>query len=90
MKFSDLTSCPFCGNEEFYTIKQIKGKCIYNERFDGTEAHNYGKKDDDFFKFIEHFGGHKAYCNICGKYLGNRTKDTVSIEVEKLFKRNGV
>lgn len=59
MKFSDLTRCPFCGNDEFYTKQQIKGSCYYIERFDG-------------------------------EYLGNRTKDTVSIEVEKLYKRNGV
>lgn len=85
MKFSDLTCCPFCGYDEFYTKQQIRGHCNYNERFDGEEAENYEMHD-----YIEYSGGNKAYCGGCKEYLGNRTKDTVSIEVEKLFKRNGV
>lgn len=85
MKFSDLTRCPFCGNDEYYTLQQIRGNCNYNERFDGKEADNTNMHDN-----LVYSGGNKAYCSRCREYIGNRTKDTVSIEVEKLFKRNGV
>ena len=82
MNFSFLTCCPFCGNDEYYTSQQFKGICNYKERFDGTEADN-----SDIHDNIVYYGGNKAYCSRCRKYLGNRTRDTVSLEVEKLFKR---
>lgn len=31
MKFSDLTECPFCGCEEYYTKEYVCGVIRYNE-----------------------------------------------------------
>lgn len=77
MNFTELTCCPFCGNEEFYTKLQFRGSCWYNERFDGNEADN-----TEMYDGLLSYGGDKAYCNNCNKYLGNRTKNIVSKEVE--------
>lgn len=74
MHFSDLTCCPFCGNDEFYIKQQVRGNCDYRERFDGEEADNSNMHDN-----LVYSGGNKAYCSRCEKYLGNWTKDTVSL-----------
>lgn len=77
MNFTELTCCPFCGNEEFYTKQQFRGGCWYNERFDGNEADN-----TEMYDGLLSYGGDKAYCNNCNKYLGNRTLNSVSRKAE--------
>lgn len=79
MKFSDLTECPFCGADEFYTTEYVYGTIRYKERFDGREAHNEQLYDSLSTK---NYSG-RTYCVSCNKYLGNREKDTVSKAVER-------
>lgn len=38
MKFSELTECPFCGYDEFYTTGYVYGTIRCRSRFDGKEA----------------------------------------------------
>ena len=78
MKFSELTECPFCGCDEFYTKYQMRGSCEYQERFDGKESErNCGMHDGLIYTY-----GKRAYCSDCQKYLGNKEQDTISKEVE--------
>ena len=79
MKFSELKECPFCGNDEFYTVRTARGSSVYHERFDGKEATD----NSCMYDCVYFFGGAKAYCNNCDTYLGNRDKDIVSKRAEK-------
>ena len=83
MKFSDLTECPFCGNDEFYTKEYWYGTIHYGERFDGEEANNSEMYDGLNYK--KHTG--RAYCRFCNTYLGNKETDTLSKQAEKELKR---
>ena len=78
MKFSELKECPFCGNEEFYTVRTAKGKSVYNERFDGKEATD----NSCMYDSVDFVGGARAYCNNCYAYLGNRYKDNISKQAQ--------
>lgn len=82
MKFSDLTECPFCGNDEFFTKQYVYGTLRYNERFDGEETHN--EELYDYLNTGKYSG--RCYCNSCNAYLGNKETDIVSKAVEKKLK----
>lgn len=87
MKFSDLTECPFCGCEEYYTKEYVCGVIRYNECFDGSEADNDTLYDGLKYKDKSYHG--KAYCRSCDKYLGSVMDNTVSVAVQKALKRGG-
>lgn len=78
MKFSELTECPWCGSEEFYTHEYARGQIFFTERFDGGEADN-----TEMYSLLDFSYGVKAFCEDCGRYLGNRKKDTVGKAAEK-------
>ena len=73
MKFSDLTECPFCGNDEFYTKDYIQGPSWYFRRFDGKEADN-----TEMYDCTNHIQGKRAYCAKCNEYLGNIETDVLA------------
>lgn len=85
MKFSDLTKCPFCGNDEFYTNDRYLGTSPYNQRFDGTEAYNA-----EMYSQLDHVSGAKAYCNNCDEYLGNVNTDEIGKQALKQLYEAGV
>lgn len=79
MKFSDLTECPFCGCDEFYTTQYVYGTIHYRSRFDGTEADN-----SDLYEGLRNDKrGGRIYCEDCNKFLGNRKNNTLSKAAEK-------
>ena len=82
MKFSDLTECPFCGCDEFYTTEYVYGTLYYKERFDGREADN-----EQLYEGLntKNYSG-RIYCLSCKKYLGNRVTNTLSKKVERCIK----
>lgn len=73
-KFEQLTCCPFCGNEEFYTTNWMQGSCDFNQRFDGEEPSDNSQMYDG----LTVYSGKRAYCNACFKYLGNIESGTLS------------
>lgn len=80
MKFSELTKCPFCGSEEYYTTSYCFGRVDYYQRFDGGETYN----NDMYDSLSERERKtERAYCSCCGKYLGNIEADTVGKEAVK-------
>lgn len=83
MKFSDLTECPFCGHDEFYTNEYVYGTIHYAERFDGEEAENAELYDGLNSKTYSD----KIYCRNCNKYLGNRESGKLSEQVKRLLKK---
>lgn len=85
MRFNELTECPFCGEDEFYTTEYVYGTLRYRERFDGKEAHNEQLYDGLLSK---NYSG-RCYCGWCGKYLGNKEKNTVSKAIERIFGGEG-
>ena len=85
-KFEDLTSCPFCGNDEFYTLNWMQGSCAYNSKFDGEEASDNSCMYDGLIVTE----GKRAYCNNCEEYLGNRETGALSAGVIKRLKELGV
>ena len=66
LQLSELTECPFCGNDEFMLIGKPKGEVRYRQKFNGTASrHNsamYDRIQVDYTKIC---------CSRCGKYLGN-------------------
>lgn len=84
MKFSELTKCPFCGGDEFYTKEYAFGTVEIAIRFDGEEADNGGAYDN-----LRHKGTGACYCRLCHTYLGNLERDTVSKKAEKVLKGGG-
>ena len=85
MKFSDLKECPFCGNKEFYTTRQVTGISTYNERFDGKEAED----NSCMYDALNYSGGALAYCNNCFSFLGNRNSDKLGKRAEKALAGRG-
>lgn len=85
MKFNELTECPFCGCDEFYTKEYVYGTLRYKERFDSKETHNEELYDGLHTK---NYNG-KAYCLNCDKYLGNRENNTLSKAANKECEKNG-
>lgn len=79
MKFTDLTECPYCGSNEFYTKARYSGPIVYFERFNGEKADNSGMYD--FLTKIT--SGNNVWCAVCGEYLGNRGKNRVAAAAEK-------
>lgn len=80
MKFSELTKCPFCGSEEYYTTSYCFGRVDYYQRFDGGETDNGGMYAglSERERKTE-----RAYCGHCEKYLGDIEADTVGKEAVK-------
>ena len=67
----ELTCCPYCGSEEFYTVQKVSGKIYYNERFDGKEAEN-----GSLYEGLTYKSGSKyAYCTACNKRLFKLTSE---------------
>lgn len=83
MKFSELTKCPFCGCDEFYTNDRFVGVSGYNQRFDGGEAYDNSQMYDG----LTHIQGSRAYCNSCFKYLGDVIKDKVGVVAFRKLKK---
>lgn len=79
MKFSELTCCPFCGNEEYYLMYHAEGPSFCNFRFDGKEP----RDNTEMYSSLSYSGGKSAYCNVCNKYLGNVTKDIAGVDAAK-------
>lgn len=84
MKFSELTSCPFCGSKQFYTLDYMCGKGPYRQRFDGEEAEN----NECMYDCLTIKDGQKAYCDDCGKYIGNLAADKLGKEAEKIIRKS--
>ena len=82
MKFSELTKCPFCEYEEFYTHDYYKGTSDFFQRFDGEEAIDNSQMYDGLL----HKQGARAYCGNCLSYLGNTITDRLGIRAEKALK----
>lgn len=82
MKFSELKECPFCGSKQFYTLNYMHGTGLYRQRFDGKEP----KNNEDMYDCLNIKEGAKAYCDRCGKYIGNVLNDTLSKSAEKEIK----
>lgn len=80
MKFSELTECPFCGSDEYYTSIHMFGRVSCYARFDGGEAYN-GDMHDNLRK--RRRKTKRAYCVYCEKYLGDIEADTVGSEAAK-------
>lgn len=82
MKFSELTCCPFCGNEEYYLMYHAEGpgfynfRLFYNFRFDEEEP----RDNTEMNSSLSYSGGKSAYCNVCNKYLGDVTKDIAGVD----------
>lgn len=83
MEFSELTSCPFCGSEQFYTRDYVYGSSAYRQRFDGKEACN----NETMYDGLNIKEGQKAYCDRCGKYIGNLATDKLGKEAENAIER---
>lgn len=82
MKFKELTECPFCGSDEFYTTQYVYGTLRYKERYDGKEAENEQLYDGLNTK---NYSG-RTYCANCEKYLGNKESNVLSKSAEKALK----
>ena len=37
---SELTECPHCGYDEFFSYQRVSGHVAYRQRFDGDDADN--------------------------------------------------
>lgn len=83
IKFTDLTKCPFCGYDEFYSTEYVYGTTRYAERFDGEEADNTELYD---YLNTKNYSG-RCYCRSCNKYLGNRETNILSSGVRKILKQ---
>ena len=79
MKFSELTKCPFCEHEEFYTKDYYKGTSEFFQRFDGKEA----KDNSQMYDGLIHMQGVRAYCGNCWSYIGNIVTDKIGKKAEK-------
>lgn len=82
MKFSELSCCPFCGAEQFYTKNYMYGTGVYRQRFDGEEPEG----NEDMYDGLTVQEGTKAYCEDCGRYIGNLTTDRVGKVAEQALK----
>ena len=82
MKLSELSCCPYCGCEQFYTHDYMYGSTVFRQRFDGGEPEN---NEDMYEGLIVNYGA-KAYCEECNKYIGNVKKDTVGKNAQRVLK----
>lgn len=82
MYFSELKSCPRCGEEEYYTKDYIHGSSKFYRCFNGEEAENGALYDNTSVE-----SGRIAYCAGCDMRLGNLLDDTLSKQAEKELKR---
>ena len=82
MKFSELTCCPFCGAEQFYTHNYMHGSNAYRQRFDGEEP----CRNEDMYDGLIVEEGKRAYCDDCGNYIGNPTTDKIGKLAEQALK----
>lgn len=82
MKFSELQCCPFCGGEQFYTKNYMHGSNVFRQRFDGEEATN----NEDMYEGLMINEGKRAYCDNCGKLIGNIHIDRVGKLAEEALK----
>lgn len=82
MKFSELTCCPFCGAEQFYTKNYMYGSNVYRQRYDGGEPEN----NEDMYDGLTVVEGAKAYCEECGRYIGNHIADRIGKQAEQALK----
>lgn len=85
MKFSDLSFCPFCGNEEYFERRYACGTVIYHMRFDGEEINNEGMYDNLSYTDVG-----KRWCSNCGRYLGNENKNEVGVAARRAAEKIGV
>ena len=83
MKLSELSCCPFCGCEQFYTHDYMYGSTVFKQRFDGGEPEH----NEDMYEGLMVNYGAKAYCEECDKYIGNTKTDKVGVAALKAFKR---
>lgn len=83
-KLTDLTECPFCGCEEFYTKDRVHGTLRYRERFDGDEADNSTLYDG---LVLVHTKYRRVFCVDCESLLGERYSNTLSVAVKKLLNK---
>lgn len=70
MKISELTECPFCGNDEYFHKIYVNGSTRHYGLFNGGIADN-----TEFYESITHIGGKRCYCSNCEKYLGDIVTD---------------
>lgn len=84
MKFSELKSCPFCGAEQFYTNNYMHGSNVYRQRFDGEEP----KNNEDMYDGLIVEEGARAYCEDCGRYIGNLKVDEVGKLAEAALRKD--
>lgn len=83
MKFKELSECPFCGGDTFYTAQYVYGSLHYRERFDGKEAENTEMYDGlSYAKFSG-----RAYCVRCRSYIGNVETNELSKSAEKALEK---
>lgn len=78
MKFSELTECPFCGNDEYFHKIYVKGSTKHYHLFSGEIADN-----SELYKSIPMIEDKRCYCSVCEKYLGDIEADTVGREAAK-------
>lgn len=83
MQFTELTNCPFCGSEEYYTKQYAYGSVTYYERFDGIRAENGAMYEGLNFKYSG-----RVYCSHCDKCLGNKDLNELSKAAEKALKES--
>lgn len=85
-KFNHLHCCPFCGNEEFYTVNWMQGSSSFNKRFDGGEASDNSMMYDN----LTITEGKRAYCNNCFEYIGNVESGVLGAKTIRRLKELGV
>ena len=82
IKFSDLSKCPFCSCEEYYTQNYMHGSSSYYQRFDSSEATDNSQMYDG----LTVIRGKRAYCANCYRFLGNVESDLPSKNVRDKLK----
>ena len=80
MKLSDLSCCPFCGNNTFYVEVWASGKGKHYSSFDGDTSMNTEFLDQFNFQY-----GGQTYCSGCNNYLGNKNLNTVGVNAEEQY-----
>ena len=67
-KLSELTECPECGNDEFYTYELVKGKIAWREKFDPDCGEDAG--NEHLFDHLQTTKKFKTvYCGNCQKKI---------------------
>lgn len=61
----NITECPYCGHDEYYTNIRYSGLGIYRRRFDGEDANN-----EDMYDCLRNTTiGKFVYCCRCEKRI---------------------